>query len=221
MNNNRGLDEVEIKYMIVGTKLRELFFQSYPCLLERVTREQQFALKNGYVRAWSGPVRHLAELRYIKHNKGNVCGMDKKLFSKMFSHLKNDAANSTIQTAEVYQAMPDATSLQRNLWEWGFKSRLFNYVHDSLELYIYKPEKEVVYALLNELARIARQPFYDLPQHIDVEESDPDREGDFFKHGREINIEKYDLTTELKKWNEAHGTNLEFKSYVPIYGKVN
>jgi hypothetical protein len=90
-----------------------------------------------------------------------------------------------------------------------------------LELYIYKPEKEVVYALLNELARIARQPLYDLPQHIDVEESDPDREGDFFKHGKEISIEHYDLKDELKKWNATNGTNLEFKSYVPIYGKVN
>jgi hypothetical protein len=221
MASNGDKDPVELKYIIVGNKLRELFFQTYPCLLERVTREQDFAMKHGYVRTWTGPIRHLSELRYIKtNNNGSVIGADKKLFSKMFAHLKNEASNSTIQTAEVYQAMPDATALHQNLKDWGFKTRLFNYIHDSFNLYLYRPERDVVYALLNELAQIARQPYYDLPQHIDIEEVDLDLDGNYFKHGKEISIEHYVLKDELDKWNKKYGTDLKFTNYVPIYGEV-
>jgi DNA polymerase I-like protein with 3'-5' exonuclease and polymerase domains len=219
-NNSRGLDVVEIKYNIVGSKLRELFFQTYPCLLQRVEREQQFALKHGYVRTWTGPVRHLAELRFMSHRGGNVNGMDKKLFSRMFSHLKNNAANSTIQTAEVYQAMPDVTALHQHFKRWNLKTRVWGYVHDSINLYLYRPERDLVYALLNKLSQINRQPFYNLPQHIDVTESDLEM-GEYFKSGREINIESYDLDVEIAKWNELHNENIEFDvNCIPIHGEV-
>ena len=220
--NKPNQDPLTLKYNIVGSKLREIFFQTYPCLLDRVTREQQFALKHGYVRTWTGPVRHLAELRFMEKNaQGNVIGTDQLLYSKMFTHLKNDASNTTIQTAEVYQAMPDVTCLQQNLTKWGFKSRVFNYVHDSIGLYVYKPEKDVVYALLNQLAKIHRMPYYGLPQHIGVDESDLQNPNEYMKHGREINIEDYDLDKELKKYNNENGTELVFENTVPIYGTLN
>jgi len=213
--------KLKLKYDIVGTKLREIFFQTYPGLLDRVTREQSFALKHGYVRTWCGPVRHLAELRFMSKNaQNNVIGADHLLYSKMFTHLKNDASNTTIQTAEVYQAMPDVTCLQNNLDNWNFKSWVFNYVHDSIQLYIYKPEKEIVYALLNKLAKIHRMPYYGLSQHIGVEESDLTNPNEYMKHGREINIEHLDLDLELKKWNEKYNTNLEFTNNIPIYGEL-
>jgi hypothetical protein len=216
-----SIDEVTLKYNIIGSKFRDLFFKAYPSLLGRVTREQDFALKHGYVRTWTGPIRHFSELRYMKRNKaGNLTGMDHKLFSKMFAHLKNNAANTTIQTAEVYQAMPDVTALHQHFKRWGFKTRIWGYVHDSINLYMYRPERDVVYALFNRLANIDRQPFYNLGQHIDITESDLEL-GEYFKSGREINIEKYDLDVELAKWNVAHGTNLEFDSKcIPIYGTV-
>lgn len=217
-----GDEVVDLKYKIIGLKLRELFFQTYPCLLKRVEREQKFALKHGYVRSWTGPVRHLPELNFMRISpNGELVGADKKLYSSEFAHLKNDACNTSIQTAEVYQAMPDVTTVQKNLKNWNFKSKVFNYVHDSLELYVYKPERDIVYALLNKVAQISRQPFFNIPMHIDVEESDLDIEDQYFKHGVEINIENFDLDEELKKWNEEHSTNLEFKSYIPIYGTIS
>jgi DNA polymerase I-like protein with 3'-5' exonuclease and polymerase domains len=182
-----------------------------------VKREQMFALKHGYVRAWTGPVRHMPELRYLKRNKNdNLIGaVDTKLYSKMFAGLKNEASNTTIQTAEVYQAMPDVTTIGENLKAWNFKSRIWNYVHDSIALYIYKREKDVVYALLNECAQINREPFYDLPMHLDVEESDLSL-GEYYGKGRELSIEHYNLTEELDKWNKEHETNLKFISYIPL-----
>jgi len=88
-NPNNKLSDLDLKYTIIGNKLRELFFKSYPCLLKRVEREQKFAIDHGYVRTWTGPVRHLAELNYLDINKqGNLQGLDRKLYSKMFAHLK-------------------------------------------------------------------------------------------------------------------------------------
>jgi DNA polymerase I-like protein with 3'-5' exonuclease and polymerase domains len=221
-NKPPEMPDIDIKYNIVGTKLRELFFKIYPCLEERVKREQEFALKHGYVRTWTGPVRHLAEFKYMrKNNQKNLVGMDKKLFSKMFAHLKNNAANTTIQTAEVYQAMPTITAIAHHLKEWKLKTRIYGYVHDSFELYVYKPERDLVYALINKIAQIERQPYYGIKQHVDIDEVDLDKKDEYLKHGRSVNIEKFNLNKELKKWNDNYETNLVFnENCIPIHGKL-
>jgi hypothetical protein len=207
--NNR-YSATELKYVIIGGKLRELFFQTYPSLIERVEREQAFAKKHGYVRTWVGPVRHLHELRlYTKNAQGNLIGMDKKLYSKIFANLKNIASNTSIQTAEVAHAMPDIACIHENLKRWGFRSRIFNYVHDSIDFYVYKPERDIVYALCNEVARICREPYFGIPMEIDITECDLAK-GQYYKSGDEINIRKFSLDEELAKWNAKHGTNLVF-----------
>jgi hypothetical protein len=221
-NKAPNQSDVDIKYNIVGSKFRELFFKSYPCLEDRVKREQDFALRHAYVRTWTGPIRHMPEFKYMRLNsQKNVVGMDKKLFSRMFAHLKNIAANTTIQTAEVYQAMPNVTAIHEHLKKWNLKSRLYNYIHDSFEMYVYKPERDLVYALINKIAQINRQPFYGLVQHIDVDECDLDKKDEYLKHGREIRTEQYDLDVELAKWNEKWGTNYEFnEDCIPLFGEV-
>lgn len=229
LKNGKKVDPLAIKYSVVGTKFRELFFKTYPCLLKRTEREHAFAKKHGYVRSWVGPVRHLAELRFMKKNaEGEVVGADAVLYRSEFSHLCNDATNSPIQTAEVYQAMPDMTTFTNIFVECGLKSRLFNFVHDSGEFYIYKPERDLVYSIFTRVAAENRQPYFDIPMHIDVEESDPDL-GETFREGREINIEDYDIKVELEKWNAKFPTKqipLEkiealIKTYIPIHGVLD
>ena len=221
-------DPLSIKYTVVGT-IRELFFKIYPCLMERTLREQAFAKVHGYVRSWTGPVRHLEPLKLMKKNaKGEVVGADKALYSGEFAHLCNDATNSPIQTAEVYQAMPDMTTFMTVFTELGLRSRLFNCVHDSGEFYIFKPERDLVYALFTYVAGYARQPYFDIPMHIDVEESDPDL-GEVFREGREINIEKFDLKEEVEKWNAAfprkqlsYDRIIEIvKECIPLHGVID
>lgn len=215
LNNTANKDPVDLKYMVVGIKLRELFFQTYPGLLERVEREQRFAMKHGYVRTWSGPIRHLPELRYMKFNaQGNLVGMDKKLYSRMFAGMKNEASNTSIQTAEVQQAMPDATALQATFKEWGLKTRIFNYVHDSFVLYVHKSEKDLVYALLNKVAMEHREPYYGLRMYIDVVESDLNK-GHYYDNGKEIDITTYDLDYQMKKWNEEHEASISYTRKIP------
>lgn len=221
-------DPLDIKYSLIGTKIRELFAETYPGLFGRTEREQIFAMTHGYVRTWTGPVRHLQEFRFMKRNaKGEVVGADKKLFSAMFKHLKNDATNSPVQTEEVYQAMPNVTAICNMFKKLGLRSRVFNYVHDSQELYVYKPERDLVYAYLNYLASVARQPNFGIPMHIDVEEADPSK-GEVFRQGREINIEKFDIKAELAKWNEKFGKNFTFddidavkNEWIPLHGVID
>lgn len=210
-----GRDRLSIKYDLVGTKIRELFFNLYPSLLSRTEREQTFAKEHGYVRAVVGPVRHLHELRWMKKNANlEVTGADRMLYSKIFAHLQNDATNSPIQTAEVYQAMPNVTALWHCIKRMGLKSRIFNFVHDSQELYIHKDEREFMYAYLTALAEVDRQPYFCIPMHIDVEESDPNF-CEIFREGREINIEKYDLHEELEKFNNKFGTGWKYEDIEP------
>lgn len=223
---NKSADKLQIKYNLVGCQIRELFFKIYPCLLERTLREQNHALRYGFVQSWTGPIRHLHELRYMKINSnGEVCGPDKMLYSGMFSHLLNNATNSPIQTAEVYQAMPDVTSINKFRKTMGLKSYVFNFVHDSFECYVYRPERDLFYAFLNEIAQVHRQPFFDIPMHIDVEESDPDK-GEVFREGRELNIEHFSLKDELEKWNKKYGTNWTFeqvdpRQWIPRHGNID
>lgn len=222
------VDALQIKYAVVGNKIRELFFKLYPCLLARTEREQAFAKKHGYVRAWTGPVRHLAELRLMKKNAdGEVVGADAKLYRSMFTHLCNDATNSPVQTEEVYQAMPDVTAFMSMALKLGLRSRIFNFVHDSFEMYVYKPERDLVYAYLTYVAGVNRQPYFDIPMHIDIEESDLDK-GETFREGREVNIEAYDIKVELQKWCEKFDKHFTFddidpvkNGWIPLHGYID
>lgn len=218
-SKGKKVDILNIKYAVVGNKIRELFFKLYPCLLERTEREQSFAKKYGYVRTWTGPIRHLTELRLMKKNSnGEVVGADAKLYRSMFTHLCNDATNSPVQTEEVYQAMPDVTAFMNMALKLGLRSRIFNFVHDSFEMYVFKPERDLVYAYLTYLASLNRQPYFNIPMHIDIEESDLDK-GETFREGREINIEKFDIKEELNKWNDKFGKNFTFDDIDAIKNK--
>jgi DNA polymerase I-like protein with 3'-5' exonuclease and polymerase domains len=201
-----------LKYAIVGDKLRELFFQTYPGLMKRIEREQRFALDHGYVRTWNGPVRHLPELKYMKFNaKGTaMLGSDSILYSKMFAHLKNEACNSTIQTAEVYWAMPNATAFNHYMKKWGLKSRIFSYTHDSYEMYIYKTELEVVKGLIKELCNINRQPYYGIPMDMSMDIADLTKPNQYLKHGDEVLLDDAKL---------PEGYDFD-PSIVPIHGEV-
>lgn len=221
-------DKLTIKYNVLGIKIRELFFNLYHCLLERTEREQAFAKQHGYVRAWTGPVRHLMALKLMKKNaNGEVAGADAKLHKSYFTHECNDATNSPVQTAEVYQAMPDVTSFTNMALKIGLRSRVFNFVHDSFEMYVFKPERDLVYAYLNYLASVHRQPYFNIPMHIDIEESDLDK-GETFREGREINIEKFDVKEELQKWCDKFGKHFTFddidavkNGWIPLHGVLD
>lgn len=222
LNDKRGNTPANIKYMVVGTALRDLFFKTYPGLMRRIQREHEFMYKNGYTRTWVGPVRHHSPIRFMNIKDGKLYGGDKSNYSKLFKELQNNSANTGVQTAEVQHAMPDIVAIAQNLEDWKLKSFIFSYIHDSFEIALYYKERDLIYALCNKVATVIREPSYLLPIFLDAEVSDYTK-GDYFKHGAEINIEKYDLDIELEKWNKEWNMNLKYTDYLPFTeaGRVN
>lgn len=208
-------ETLDLKYLIVSEAMRNGFFSAYPGLWSRVVREMNFALSHGYTRTMAGPVRHLPELIYMninpKTNKGE--GYDKK-FNAMIKHLLNQSANSNIQTLETTEIFPAITVIQRNLVEWGFKSRIFNTVHDSLDVYAYNDELPIVVALIQKMTSKVRAPRKPTPLYMVAEISDLTQiDKQYYKHGIEKEGWFPNLEEEIQKYNDKFGTNIKFVDY--------
>jgi hypothetical protein len=213
------------KYIVAATFIREAFFGKYIGLGQRLQREVRFAKDNGYVRSWHGPVRHLAPLMYMDFSpSGNLRNADKELYSKIFSGLKNDAGNSPIQTLE--SAITQRAIIEESFYikEWNLKSRVWNQCHDSADWYIYvgdgdeDPDNEtnLVCALMYHCDTKNREPFYGIPMDIDAEIADLSTDenienGNYYHTGKEIHFKDLNLQNEVKKWNDLHNTNIEYK----------
>jgi|GEM_PF-3701002 len=210
LENSMGLSDEDILYLVVATLMRNSFFESYPGFASRIARERDFSLAHGYVRSFAGPVRHLPQLKYMKFNeKGNLIGADKQLYSKMCSHLINEAANSNIQTMETTSIFPAIHITEVNLINWNFKSFIFNTVHDSADFVIYDKEQDVVLSLYKKAAEKDREPISGIPMEVDCEISNlTDIDNEYYKHGGKVNIRPLEVT--LKEYNEKYNTNLQY-----------
>lgn len=214
LNKNMGkMKPKDVKFLVAASIMQEAFFESYKGLKERIIREQNYALKNGFVRSWHGPVRHFPELRYMKiTNKGEIAGADKRLFSKMFAHLMNNACNTSIQTMEARIVFATWVNIARYLYFWKLKSYCWNSVHDSLDFYIWKPELELVLSLANASASWEREPVYGIKMSIDAEVADVQdlehRNNTYYKSGVEVKFPK--IEDALKNYNKKYETNLKY-----------
>lgn len=203
----------EVKFLVVAETMRNNFFEGYKGLMGRIIREQQFALKHGYVRCWHGPVRHLAELRYMTMSpKGELLGADRSLYSKMFAHLLNNACNTTVQTMESRIAFSTWVNTAKYLSLWGLKSYCWNNIHDSLDFYIWKPELELVVSLANACASWEREPVRGIHMSFDAEISDiqdlEHRDNTYYKAG--VGMKVLPIEEALERYNKKNGTNLKW-----------
>lgn len=187
--------EVECLYLAVATVMRENFFKGYKGLADRITREHLFAIKHFYSRNWYGAIRWHPELAYMNIDPITLQlkGVDKKYSSLIFNHLMNNSANTTIQSGETTPVYCSWINTTDYLKKYKFKSRIFNSIHDSLDVYVYKPEKEVVKSLINENAAWLRYPYEGIPQRMEPEVSDiRDYEylqKHYYKHGEEEKVQ--------------------------------
>lgn len=203
--------DIDTKYLTCATFMRNGFFEGYPGLADRLTREWLFAQKNGYVRCWHGPVRHLPEMLLMKYNsKGNLCGADKALYNKYLSGLKNIAGNTTIQTLEVRIAFATIHYLCQTMKQWHFKSFMYSMCHDSQDWVIYDEEEPVVLALIKYAGEFKREPTKGIFMRVDFSLSDMStaekRESQYYHRGR--GCVAGNIHEELEKYNKKHGTNL-------------
>lgn len=204
----------DVKFTVVAESMRNSFFDTYKGLMQRINREQLFALMNGYVRTWHGPVRHLAELKYMSTNKKTkeLIGADNYVCKKIFSHLLNNACNSTIQSMESRIAFATWTNIARYIAIWNLKSYCWNNIHDSLDFYVYKPETELIMALANACAAWEREPVKGIHMSFDGELSDlqdyEHRCNTYYKAGQ--GIDPIPIEEAIEHYNKRNGTNLKW-----------
>lgn len=224
-NSKKKMTPKGVKFLVVADAMRNSFFKTYEGLMGRIKREQFWALAHGYVRTWHGPVRHLAELRYMSHNeKGEVVGTDRGLYAKMFAHLLNNACNSTIQSMESRIAFATWVNIAKYLALWDLKTYCWNNIHDSLDFYIWKPELQLVLSLANACASWEREPVRGIHMALDGEVSDVQdmehRNNTYYKAG--VGYDSPDIETAVANYNKKNGTDLkwhgcdwEFDKYMP------
>ena len=194
----------------------EAYYKAYPGVKVRSEREIKNAWEKGYSRCWGGPVRHLAELRYMKRNsKGEILGADRKLFSSMVSNRQNQAGNSPIQCMEAYVAMSTIEEVCKYVDEWNLKSYLWNMVHDSEDWCVYKPEAYLVTSLIDACSTWHRQPEFNVFMKMDFSFADLShgRQNNLYHAGPENPWKAMPIEDAVSKWNEEHEG---VKGFVPI-----
>ena len=170
-------DDVECKFQAVAEVMREAFLDGYPGLKERIEREHLFAITHFYTRMWYGSVRHAPELAYMTidpfTNRLRQNSVDKKYSSLLFSHLMNNSANAAVQSGETVFIYAGWINAEERMELWNLSSEIFNTIHDSLDVYVWKPEKELMKSLINACVHDkVRYPFEGVYHRMDPEISD-------------------------------------------------
>ena len=206
----------KVVFLEAANLMLEAYYKAYPGVKVRSEREIKNAWEKGYSRCWGGPVRHLAELRYMKRNsKGEILGADRKLFSSMVSNRQNQAGNSPIQCMEAYVAMSTIEEVCKYVDEWNLKSYLWNMVHDSEDWCVYKPESYLVTSLIDACSTWHRQPEFNVFMKMDFSFADLShgRQNNLYHAGPENPWKAMPIEDAVKRWNEEHKNVLGF---VPI-----
>lgn len=185
----KNISDEEAPFVACATRIRNNFFEGYPGLMRRIKFEQKFASQNGYVRSIFGHARKEIEMML----QGE---WDKKHLSKMMRNLSNIAANSNIQNMEASITKRIMFEMQNWLKDNGYKTTLFSEIHDSIDLYIYKPELRDVLKKMKELCERKLPELSDSPitLTVDCEISDLTK-GQYYKGGS--SPESFGI-----KWNE-------------------
>lgn len=185
----RNISDDEAPFVACATRIRNNFFKGYPGLMRRIRINQAFAAKHGYVRSVFGHSRKEIEL-FLAGD------WDRKNLSRMLRNLNNISANTDIQNMEGATTKRVMYEMQNWLEENGYKSRLWNEVHDSLDLYAYKPELKEVLTHLKHLCerQLPEMKGSSVPLVVDCEISDLNK-GQYYKGGS--SPESYGI-----KWDE-------------------
>ena len=150
------------KEITVTTDIRKKFLETYIGLEEWHNRSRAFAKKNGYIRSVYGAIRRLPPL---------LCEDDYD--SGRQNNLLNIVLNSPVQDMESVVMKRIIIGLTKFKKENNLKSRLFDVVHDAIELYSHREEKALLKAKIIELATIAHEEYEGIPIEFEGNIADP------------------------------------------------
>lgn len=224
--------EVECKFLASAMVMRENFLKGYPGLQERIDREHEFAIKHYYTRMWYGAVRWHPELAYMTidpmTNKLRKGSPDAKYQSLLFTHLMNNAANAAVQSGETVFIYAGWINAEERMKLWNLTSNIYNTIHDSLDGYLWKPEKELMKSLINTCVHDKpRWPFEEVYHFMDPEISDirdykhltgyeegefdgtQKINGHFYKHGVEEDVQP--IQQAIDEYNKRMHRDIKWK----------
>lgn len=167
-----------ISYLTVATFMRQGFFELYTGLMERILANQQFGKAHGYVRSYFGLTRKLIE----ELLRGEY---DEKEHGAHMRNLDNVCANTDIQTFEACVIHPAMTELEAYFDEYKKKSRIFNFVHDSIDFYAHKSELFETCSKIEEVMTKVIPELKGIPLTVDFKIADLSA-GEYYKAGRSL-----------------------------------
>ena len=173
----RKISDEELPFVVVATNIRNNFFKGYSGLWNRIERERKYGEQHGYVRSVFGHMRKVVELMLAGE-------WDKRHLSRMLKNLQNITSNSNIQNMEASATKRVMYEMNEWLKDGGYRSYIWNEVHDSIDLCIYKGEENIVLRHLKELCERHLPEFGDSPVKlkVDCEISDLNK-GQYYKGG--------------------------------------
>ena len=171
-------DERMISLLTVATHMRLKFFQAYKGLRRRIEVNQNFARQNGYVRTYFGATRNLIEQLFRGVD-------DDSLHGARMRNLDNICANTDIQNFEAAIIHCAMARLDEWFMENNMKSRLWNFVHDSIDFYTHKEEAIEVFDKIQEIMKDPLPELKGVPLEVDFSIADINR-GESYKHGRSL-----------------------------------
>lgn len=162
VDKNRVINYSFITYLTCGTYIRETFFKKYKGLMERIERNIDIVKDKGYTRTYHGIIRRLPLYTLI--------GKDDEY--KEISNWNNIASNSEIQSLEVAKILPALTRINRYFRRMGFKSRVWNTVHDSVDFYLHRKEIALLVPKIYEIFEKMEDWQNDVPLTIELKIAD-------------------------------------------------
>ena len=192
---NPNVDSKLWEYYVVADYIRTSFFETYPGLMNRIKRNEQFAKDNGYIRSFHGVIRRTPMLMFCMHEVTNKWGNEvmelrKDENKREIANLVNITSNSTIQTDE-------STVVNTMITKWNNVNSIEHYaigtVHDSVDFYIKKSEAKELLPKMKEVFELKGENWQrGLYFPVDLTIIDLKKSDDYYKHG-----------TSYKKFMEA------------------
>jgi len=166
-------------FWTVANDIRKKHFETYTGLDKWAKDTIKKAEKNGYVRSVFGAIRRLPGL----YHKG------KHEFQSIIKNYQNVALNSPVQNYEVVLINKLIAVLSKYIKDNNLKSRIIGNVHDSIMVYVYKPESQQLYRQAKLIFEEARPENNDIPLVLEVESSDYYGKDQVWGFGEEIDVD--------------------------------
>lgn len=186
-HQDQGLDPKLYKYYAVASFIKTQFFKTYPGLLKRIKRNEEFAKEHGYLRSFHGGIRRVPLMTMAYGEDGKPRKHENK---KELANWINISSNTTIQTDE-------SVTMNSCIADWDDpRAIIVGTVHDSATLYVEREHaKEILPKLKAHFERVNSSWQGRMLWPTDSEVYDLTNPEHYYKHG----IEAKNYLKELDK----------------------